>query len=311
MVMRDITKFNVMDDLPSDCFDMLVASFANWLRQDYRFLYAECLGVKIDRKGKSLGEVLQIDKGDILKLAFQNGLAVHIHPMTDMHMKELLCLLYQFNPLMAELDEYDCNWRKNYQKLHRCHYILLQRYEESEKQFICTDTYPTQDNLVLSVEFIMNHVRRLLCFWDNKKTVPAPVAHLCLQSVFEKYRTKDEIGTVKDRMEWIAAHLGRWRIANEIEGYEDVDLLYIPVIWKLKNIQWSYKQFALFLSFIAQDTSEISQVYVSEILACWEIIVNAVSLNILRKSETLPVTTIRSNLRKAVYIEELMFEELR
>ena len=42
-----------------------------------------------------------------------------------------------------------------------------------------------------------------------------------------------------------------------------------------------------------------------------KIIVNAVSLNILRKSETLPVTTIRSNLRKAVYIEELMFEELR
>ena len=311
MVMRDITKFCVMDDLPSDCFDMLVASFAKWLRKEYRFLYAECLGVKIDCKGKSLGDVLQIDKGDILNIASKNGLEVQIHPMADMHKEELLSLLSQFNPLMAELDEYDCNWRKNYQKLHRYHYILLQRYEELEKQFICTDTYPTQDNLVLPIEFIMNHVRRVLCFSDNKKTVPAPVAHLCLQSVFEKYRTKDEIGTVKDRLEWVTDHLGRWRIANEVKGYEDMDLLYIPVIWKLKNIQWSYKQFALFLEFIGRDTSEILQVYVSEILACWEIIFNAVSLNILRKSEALPVSTIRSNLRKAVYIEELMFEELR
>lgn len=309
--MRDISKFIVMDDLPSDCFDMLVASFSKWLRKEYRFLYAECLGLKIDPKGKSLGDVLQIDKGDILNFASKNGLAFQIHPMANMHKKELLRLLSQFNPLMAELDEYECRWRKNYQKLHRFHYILLHRFEETEDWFICTDTYPTQNNLALPVEFIMNHVRRVLCFWDNKKTAPAPVVHLCLQSVFEKYRTKDEIGTVKDRLEWVSDHLDRWRIANEVKGYEDVDLFYIPVIWKLKNIQWSYKQFSLFLSFIGQDTLEILQMYVSEILACWEIIVNAVSLNILRKSETLPVTTIQSNLRKVVYIEELMFEKLR
>ena len=309
--MRDTSDFRLLDDLPSDCFDMLVASFAKWLTNEYRFLYAECLGIKVNMEGSPLGDILLIDKGDILENANRHGIAVQIQWLNGLENEKLLDLLSQRNPLMLELDEYNCYWRKNYKRIHRCHFILLHRIDLRESVFICTDTYPTQQHFILPLDFIIQYGLRVLSFW-NKEAPPQEINPCAiLQPLILKYYRKDDIGTAADRLNWLIDQIPNFNISNEVKGYQDVDAIYIPVIWKLKNIQWSYKQFQYLLDFLDMKQTANLHDYLLRVSKYWEIITNSLTLSIIRKEEIFPSGTIQENLRKVVYNEERMFEALR
>lgn len=311
MIMRDITDFCLMDDLPSDCFDMLVASFAKWIKNEYRFLYIGCLGVKINTEGKNLGDILIIDKGDILDNALKNGMAAHIHPVEGLTTEMIHKLLNHLNPLMLELDEYDCWWRKNYLKIHRFHYILIHHFVAKEAVFDCTDTYPTHEHLYLSMVFVQQCGKRILCFRDKGEPPQKPDIGLHLLPLVHKYQKQKKIGSAEGDLNWLATHITELDISLEVKGFQNVDILYIPVIWKLKNIQWSYKQLYLLLTYLGLDQSIKLNGYITKVSANWEIITNVMSLSIIRKTDTYPVRTLQENLRKVVYYEELLFECLR
>lgn len=309
--MRDIADFRLLDDLPSDCFDMLVASYSQWLKKEHRFLYAGCLGAKFNTRGATLGDILTVDKGDILDNAQSNGLAVRVCPKSCLSAEKLRNLLDRYNPLMAELDEYDCAWRANYRKLHRYHYILLRGFVQEEDRFLCIDTYPTRDDFSLPAAYIVKHVLRILCFWDDHKIPPISDPRRFLKTAIQKYYGSNVAQSDRERLERLAARFDALSVADEVKGYEDAAPLYVPAIWKLKNIQWSYKQFEMLLAYIGMDQSQKIQEYLSEISVGWEILTNALTLRIIQKSAVLPAAAILENLRKAINFEELMFMELR
>ena len=173
--MRDVSKFKLLD-IKGDCFDILVASFTNWIKGEYRFLFCECLGFEYIQNNLCVGKGIYVKKGDIINQVFDNGLLVEFY--INICESELKFLLESFNPLIMEFDCYDCYWRDTYRKLHNSHYVIIWNYDKALNELICMDTFPGlsvsechfADNFLFYIS--LKHSRLQIFFQFSRKKPP-------------------------------------------------------------------------------------------------------------------------------------------
>lgn len=298
--MRDISNFNLLD-IKGDCFDIIIASFAQWLKGEYRFLFIDCLGFNILETGNTLGERIYVDKGDIIDAANKNGIGISFYESGDIDINKITSLLNDYNPLVLELDEYDCYWRKNYLKIHRKHYILLLDYSLSMAEFKCIDTFPNDDTLTLPEEFVSEKVSRIICLFDNKSPIKMYKLSEYITPTLVKFNICSKFGSIWDRYFLLVEEMiTSFSFEDEVQGFEEVNILFIPLIWNLKSILFSFNQYQYYLEYIDNEISR-SLIYQLDLIEeNWEIAINILTISIIRKNYCFPKDKVQNYLRKAI-----------
>ena len=97
---------------------------------------------------------------------------------------------------------------------------------------------------------------------------------------------------------------------EEIEDFSNIDIIYIPFIWKLKNISWSFVQFRYLLDYLDDDKLTNIEKKISEIRKHWEVMINSIAMSIIRHDSSVSIENIQDYIRKAVYSEKLLIQEL-
>ncbi|MBS5842957.1 MAG: hypothetical protein KIC77_05685 [Clostridiales bacterium] len=298
--MRDVSKFELLN-VKGDCFDIIVASFAKWLKGEYRHLFIDCLGFGLSESGETVGEKIFVAKGDIIATANKNGINTSVYNMKNLYITDICCLLCELNPIVMEFDEFDCSWRKNYRKLHRKHFILIFKYCIETGSFICTDTIPTDGYLKLSQEYIASFAKKVICLSDNMNPIAPIDMKQSLSYSIRKFSDRDKFGSIWDRFNlFIDDMLTIKSLEKESLLFTDVDIVNMPLIWNLKNIQFSFEQYKLFLNFTSfSGTKELFEL-INGIIKDLEIAINVLILSIIRNEYFLSIEKVRSYLRSAV-----------
>jgi len=308
--MRDISNFSLLD-IKGDCFDMIIASFAQWLKGEYRFLFIDCLGFNILETGNTLGERIYVDKGDIIDAANKNGIATDFYESCDLDINKITYLLNEYNPLVLELDEYDCYWRKNYLKIHRKHYVLLLEYSLTLVKLKCIDTFPNDDTLTLPGEFVKEKVSKIICLSDNRQPTKKYNLSESIAPTIEKFNNSNKIGSMWDRYFLLVEEMiTSFSLESEVQGFEDVDIIFTPIIWNLKSILFSFNQYQYFLEFINTEITKPLIQQLELIMHSWEIATNIMTLSIIRKDYSFKKEKVQEYLRKAIDEEKRFIDQL-
>jgi hypothetical protein len=308
--MRDISDFNLLD-IKGDCFDMIIASFAQWLKGEHRFLFIDCLGFNILQVGNTLGERIYVDKGDIIAAANKNGIATDFHDSEDLDINKIVSLINEYNPLVLELDEYDCYWRKNYLKIHRKHYVLLMEYSEVSTKFKCIDTFPNDATLTLLREFVTEKVSKIICLSDTKETTKKNNLIESLAPTMQKFNNSNKFGSIWDRYFLLVEEIiASCSLEREVQGFEDVEIIFTPLIWNLKNVLFSFNQYQYFLEYIDAEVTKPLIQQLELIMQSWEIAINIFTLSIIRKDYSFKKDKVQKYLRKAIDEEKKFIDQL-
>lgn len=298
--MRDISNFNLLD-IKGDCFDIIIASFAQWLKDEYRFLFIDCLGFNVLETGNTLGERIYVDKGDIIDAANVNGIGTSFYESGDIDINKIISLLNDYNPLVLELDEYNCYWRKNYLKLHRKHYVLLLDYSLSAAEFKCIDTFPNDETLTLPEEFVSEKFSKIICLINNKSPIKKYILSECITPTIVKFNIRNKLGSIWDRyFLMVEEMITSFSLEEEVQGFEDVDILFIPLIWNLKSILFSFNQYHYYLEYIDNEITRPLIHQLDLITENWEIAINILTISIIRKNYCFPKDRVQNYLRKAI-----------
>lgn len=298
--MRDISNFNLLN-IKGDCFDVIVASFANWLKGEYRYLFIDCLGFGLLESGTTIGEKIFVSKGDIVSVANKNGIEITVYDMKNLSVTDLYSLLSMFNPIVIEFNEYDCSWRKNYKKLNRKHFVLVLKYCQESEDFICIDTIPTDNSLKISQKQIISHAKKIICFSNNMDPIADIDVEKSLLYPMRIFSSKDKFGSIWDRFNLFIDDMLTWdSLKQELQMYADVDIVNMPLIWNLKNIQFSFTQYKLFLEYTGFDETGSLFEIIDRITKKLEIAINVLILSIIRDECFSAIEKIRLYLKLSV-----------
>jgi hypothetical protein len=308
--MRDISNFSLLD-IKGDCFDMLIASFTAWLKGEYRFLFTESLGFRFNKEGHTLGDKIIIAKGDIVDIAIRNGMIIKINKASTVSQEALLSMVDTYSPIILEIDGHDCPWRNTFQKIHRLHYILLLKYDTHANTFSCIDTFPTNNDLTISLDFMLKRAKRfIVLLTDDKKVIRLKHKDYFLTTI-ERYSNKDVIGSYFDHLNLFIESFGNTiDLQKETKGLDAIEMIHVPLIWKLKNYVWSFSQYQYLLEYINEkDFGELKNI-LQKIINCWEIVISILAMKIIRKDTLVYTEKIQEYIKKAVKDEELFIERL-
>lgn len=302
--MRDDKNFKLLD-IKSDCIDMVIASFALWLTGEYRYLFQDCLGFKIDNSQATWGKKIYIDKSDIVTVAIESNELKIIHiNKPKLSLENIMELLDCYNPLVLQVDEYYCKWRKNYSKIHRFHYILITGFISETGSFQCVDTYPT-NKIVLSFDEILKYSLRVFYIDRADNHSRSKQRKDLLSPSLRKFEERDEYGSVFERTLYFSEEISNnFNYKKEVEGYDNIELIFIPIIWKLKNIVWSWYQFEYFINYINDPHVNTLIKQVKEIQRGWEIITNIIIMRIVKKDNSYMSDSIRKKFNLIVSREQ-------
>ncbi|MDF2841824.1 MAG: hypothetical protein K0R00_250 [Herbinix sp.] len=280
--MRTNNNFYLID-IKSDCIDMIISSYTLWLNNEYRYLFTECLGFKIDHEQNTWGNRIIIDKGDLLDIAIREKMLKAIQiKREDLNLSSLIDLTAEYSPILIKIDEYKCKWRKNYKKIHKNHFLLVTEYTDKSGVFRCIDTYPTDYNLILSYDEIRDNSIEILCIDSNVGGLINKSKHL-FDPIITKLQHKDYIGTMLDRKLYFAQQIRyNFEIKDELYGYENLDIIEIPIVRKFKSIAWSWHQIKYLLEYM--NDCEMNQLFniLEHIIIEWEKITNILVMKIIR-----------------------------
>lgn len=298
--MRDASRFELLD-IKGDCFDIIIASFAQWLKGEYRYLFIDCLGFGLSENGTTIGEKIYVAKGDIIAAANENGLEAALYDMKNLYVGDLYHLLSELNPIVAEFDEFDCRWRKNYRKLHRKHFVLIFKYCMEAESFICTDTNPYDNSLKLSLGEITLFAKKIMCLWENAHPISSIDLKKSLSYPIHTFSGRDKFGSIWERLHlFIDDMLTLQALEAESHLFANMDIVNMPLIWNLKNVQFSFEQYRQFLEFADfTGTKDLINV-INQIIKELEIAISVLGLSIIRKEQFLSIEKVRLHLRTAV-----------
>lgn len=305
--MRDISEFKLLD-IKGDCFDILVASFTNWIKGEYRFLFCECLGFEYIQNNLCVGKRICVKKGDIINQVFDNGLLVEFY--IDMYESKLKFLLENFNPLIMEFDCYDCYWRDTYKKLHNSHYIIIWNYDTDLKELICTDTFPQMHNLKIDCSFAVKKAKRTLVFKKNVSNFQLDTPQKCMAKLVSSIGPSYHIIMVEQLQKFIHKLPDSIDLRKEMCGYENLEIFHIPIISNLKRLSWSFSQFQYLLEYVCDEKLNDCYVLANSIIENLEIMVNYIIIRIIRKEYILMTKTLKKYLRKVVCQEKVLMKKL-
>lgn len=302
--MSIINDFELLN-IKCDCFDLIVASYAYWTKGEYRFLFSNPLGLGINDNGEPLGNKVYLNKGDIVELAKQNGIDILFYTP---EYKKLRCSVNKDNPVIVELDEYNCYWRKNYHMLHKKHYVVLTNYSLSSNDYFCIDMFPNSKKLTLTHEFITSNAKGFISFATNKTRIVKPQL---------QYAFFETVNKFSDSKAWepyytFIDEIQNCSLLDEIKGYDNVDVINVPLVWKLKNIIFSYCQFKYYMEYIDKEKTVIMVDVLNKIKQYWEIATNIIIISFFRNNYEFPRKKVNENLRKAIkemrgFINQLSF----
>ncbi|MCL2050380.1 MAG: hypothetical protein FWG91_01415 [Lachnospiraceae bacterium] len=297
-------KFMLLD-IKCDCFDMLIASFAAWLKNEYRFLFTECIGFHFNMEGRTLGDKIMKSKGDIVDIAIRHGIDIKILDINQLGKERFLAYLKVYNPVILEVDGYDCYWRDTFQKIHRSHYILLVKFDIESASLSCIDTFPTKEGVTIKLDFAMQRAKRFIYVSADENEIVKLESKNYLVPSTERYMQKDGIGTFFDHMDlFINSIESQIDLENEIKGISVSDIIYVPLIWNLKNQSWSYAQFQYLLEYINAKELDNMERVIEEIIKSWEIVIGIIAMKIIRKEKIMNAEKMKGYLRKAVNDEK-------
>lgn len=305
--MRDVSKFKLLD-IKGDCFDILVASFTNWIKGEYRFLFCECLGFEYIQNNLCVGKGIYVKKGDIINQVFDNGLLVEFY--INICESELKFLLESFNPLIMEFDCYDCYWRDTYRKLHNSHYVIIWNYDKALNELICMDTFPEIHNLKIDCSFAVKKAKRTLVFRENVGKFQLYTPQKCLAKLVSCIRPSYRIIMVEQMQKFIRKLPDSIDLRKEMCGYENLEIFHIPIISNLKRLSWSFSQFQYLLEYVCDEKLNDCYVLANNIIENFEIMINYIILVIIRKEQILMTKTLKKYLGKVVYQEEILMKKL-
>lgn len=290
--MSQINEFKLLD-IKSDCFDMIIASYAKWLKGEYRFLFSNSLGFGFNDSERKLGDKIYVDKGDIIEPVIKNGMQVIFY---NKNTEEIHASVNRDHPVVVELDEYCCYWRLNYQKIHKKHYVILLSYSYNSNVYSCLDTIPNSTNLILSNEFVRNNAKRIYSIFDNGNDICETDFYNAFFPIITKYSS---IGMWVQYSMFIDA-IDNCSLQEEMKGYEDVDVIHIPLIWNMKNIAFSYNLFQNYLEYVDQDRLTYLIDKLHTIKQYWDIATNILIISFVRKKFDFPREDVKEYLRKAI-----------
>jgi hypothetical protein len=241
------------------------------------------LGFKIDHEQNTWGNRIIIDKGDLLDIAIREKMLKAIQiKREDLNLSSLIDLTAEYSPILIKIDEYKCKWRKNYKKIHKNHFLLVTEYTDKSGVFRCIDTYPTDYNLILSYDEIRDNSIEILCIDSNVGGLINKSKHL-FDPIITKLQHKDYIGTMLDRKLYFAQQIRyNFEIKDELYGYENLDIIEIPIVRKFKSIAWSWHQIKYLLEYM--NDCEMNQLFniLEHIIIEWEKITNILVMKIIR-----------------------------
>lgn len=290
--MNKLKEFKILD-IKSDCFDLIVASYAKWLKGEYRFLFSNSLGFGFNNSKSKVGEKIYVDMGDIIELANNNGIQVVFYK----NIEDIGMVLNGGYPVVVELDEYYCYWRINYQKLHKKHYVILLEYYYDSGFFSCLDTMPTLTNLSLSNDFVLNNSQRLFSFLNNNNSI----CTIDLNNAFSHTISKFSREEIWNQYSMFVESMDNCSLRYELKGYEDVDVIHIPLIWNMKKISFSYNLFQSYLEYVKKDKLMHSINKLHTIKQNWDIATNILTISFVRNDFDFPKDKVKEYLRKAIY----------
>ena len=305
--MRDVSQFKLLN-IKGDCFDIIVSSIVAWLKGEYRFLFKKCLGFAYNTIYSCIGERMNPYKGDIIEAAIDNRIKVNFYKKINYGL--LFSLVKEVNPLMLEVDGYNCIWRNTYQKIHKNHYILVFDYSEEIEQFICMDMFPENNNLRLSPEFIMENTIRIISLSEDRIGYQILEAEDYLSQIVLSFHRDCTISSMQHLRIFIEKLPGIIDLKKELLGYEEVDVVYCPIVWNLKSIIWSFNQFLYLLNFISPNKMKKFIDIVKKIIINFEIITNQIIMRIIRKEYLLSTDKMKRYLGKVLSDEEKLIEGL-
>lgn len=305
--MRDVTKFTLLD-IKCDCFETLVASFSNWIKGEYRFLFCECLGFEWVKDNLCIGKRIKVKKGNIIEHAVENGLVVDFH--IDVDESKLKYLLKSFTPIILEIDTYDCYWRDSYKKLHESHYVIAWDIDVYSKSIVCTDTFPRKDNLKIDYGFILNTAKRAITIIENVKEFQFYSPQKCISKLVSNINRSDEARMLNQMKKFIQEFPNLIDLAQEMYGYESLEIFYIPIVSNLKKISWSFYQFQYLLKYVSDIKLDDCYCLADDIIKSFEFMANYIILRILRKENIVQTSTLLKYLRKVFCKEEILVKNL-
>lgn len=305
--MRDISQFEVLN-IKSNCFDILISSFVSWLKGEFGFLYKKCLGFTYLPGSKRIGESICVQKGDIIEEALSNGVFINFYE--NITESKLLMLLREFNPLILEIDGYLCSWRNTYQKIHKPYEVLVFEYDARNRQFICMDIFQRNHNLRLSMEFILKNFTRIISVSGDSKKYEKLEAQNYLISVVSNLCPACATSSTQHLYSFTYDLPEVIDLQQEIEGYEEVDIINCPIVWNFKNIAWSFYHFIYLLNFISKvEMKEFIDIS-KKILNYFELISNLLIYRIIKKQFLFSTNLIKKYLWRSVCEEELLIKKL-
>ena len=280
-------KINMKDfkllNIKSDCFDMIIASYTMWFKGEYRFLFFDSLGFSYSETSVRFGDRFFVDKGDIVEIAMQHDIKIILYDnLSEKNISEMLVE----HSIVLELDEYNCYWRDNYKKIHRKHYVILMKQDEYFERYKCIDTFPNGYELLLSKVFITENAMGFFAISDDVSQYIRTKTDCCnsIHLLVEKFSQKN----IYEQYIMFLNGIDDCVLAKELEGFENVNVIHVPLIWSLKSIVFSYYQFQYYLEYINDHRFLIIMDKLRFACRCWEIATNMITMSLIKGDFAFP-----------------------
>ena len=192
--------------------------------------------------------------------------------------------------------------------LHKKHYVVLKNYSHRSNDYFCVDLFPNSKGLTLANEFIDSNAKGYITFATNKTPIVKPQLQCAFFETVNKFsdsKAWEPYYTFIDEMQ-------NCSLLDEVKGYDNVDIINVPLVQKLKNIIFSHCQFQYYMEYIDKEKTVVLVDVLNKIKQYWEITTNIIIISFFRNNYEFPRKKINENLRKAIqemrgFINQLSF----